>query len=403
MNKVREDHQEASAEARIGKSRSIGKPRLAILTNMLTPYRLAAYKSLGDKFHTVIMHGGTERNRTWQLEVPQSLEAKKVWTIQIPMRKQTGIPGIFDTAYVHLNLGLLWEIPRFAPSVIISHEMGLRTVIAIIYGMLTRTPVWVWWGGTVHSERNINKSRVMVRRNLARRVSRWISYGVTSTEYLESLGIERRQILQIQNCVPQTTFQIVPSKEPEWFKNLPRPIILTVGQLVERKGIDKLIEACGRLASNGAEFSLVIVGQGPERNRLQELANQSGIKHLEMLPNQPQSTLNEIYRSADAFVFPTLEDVWGLVVNEAMWTGTPVLCSKYAGCATELLPESNLFDPLCEESFDLALNKILDKSVSPPDHSKLKTCEEVSGLICHALQLGSPIDAAGKVLSVCHE
>ena len=370
---------------------------------MLTPYRLSAYKLLGEKFHTVIMHGGTERNRTWQLEVPRSLEAKKVWTIQIPMRKQTGIPGIFDTAYVHLNLGLLWEIPRFAPSVVISHEMGLRTVIAIIYGMLTRTPVWVWWGGTVHSERNINKSRALLRRFLARWVSRWISYGVTSTEYLESLGIDRRHILQIQNCVRQATFQVVPSKEPEWFKNHPRPVILTVGQLVERKGIDKLIEACGRLAANGADFSLVVVGQGPEQNRLRELANQSGIKHLEILPNQAQSTLNEIYRSADAFVFPTLEDVWGLVVNEAMWTGTPVLCSKYAGCATELLPESNIFDPLSEESFDLALARILNQSVCPPDHSKLKTCEEVSGLICRAIQSGSPIDAAGKVLSVCHE
>ena len=170
-------------------------------------------------------------------------------------------------------------------------------------------------------------------------------------------------------------------------------MILSVGQLLQRKGLDRLIEACGRLARRGVAFSLVIVGQGPELNRLQAFAKENQIEHFQILPNQPQSVLNEIYRSADVFVFPTLEDIWGLVVNEAMWAGTPVLCSKYAGCAEELLPESQIFDPLSPESSDKALATLVERSICPPDCATLLNWQQVSAMICRSLESGVPIIA----------
>jgi glycosyltransferase involved in cell wall biosynthesis len=373
------------------KSVGDGKPKLSILNNMIPPYRVPIYAALCENFDVLVLHGGTERNRTWKPEIPPSLKARKVWTFQIPMRKRNGIDGITDITYVHLNLGLLWWLPRFRPDMIVSHEMGLRTVIATLYGKLARVPVWVWWGGTIHSERHITKARTRLRRFLVRRVKRWISYGATTTEYLESIGVAREKILQIQNCVPQETFLVEPSDPQDWFKGMPRPVILTVGQLVPRKGLDKLIEACGRLASSRRAFTLAIVGQGPERERLSEIAKQNGVEHFVILPNQTQPLLNEIYRAADVFVFPTLEDVWGLVVNEAMWAGTPVLCSKYAGCAHELLPDSSIFDPMLTESFDAALAKIFAGTLGSPDRSKLKTWQEVGEMISRSLDADSPV------------
>ena len=357
------------------------KKRLAILTNMLTPYRLAAYRKLADAFDTAIFHGGTEPNRSWNLEIPPSLKERKVWTYQIVLRKKTGA-GIRDTNYVHLNLGLLWSLPRFRPNVVVTHEMGLRTMLAVLYGKLAGVPVWVWWGGTLHSERNITLGR--------RRLRRWISYGATSTEYLESIGARREEILQIQNCVPQETFQVEPGEPGKWSADRSRPVLLSVGQLIQRKGLDKLIEACGRAAVGGAEFSLVLVGKGPEEESLRRKARECGLRHFEILPNQSQPVLNEIYRASDVFVFPTFEDVWGLVVNEAMWAGTPVLCSKYAGCASELLPESCIFDPASAESFDAALVLALAGSVSPPDRSRLLTWQQVGELLSTSLASGTP-------------
>jgi glycosyltransferase involved in cell wall biosynthesis len=191
--------------------------------------------------------------------------------------------------------------------------------------------------------------------------------------------------------VPHETFLEIPNSSKTWFENLPRPVILTVGQLIARKGVDKLIEACGRLALRGAKFTLAIVGQGPERERLEELARANDIDSFFILPNQSQSVLNEIYRAADVFVFPTMEDVWGLVVNEAMWAGLPVLCSEYAGCAAELLPETNVFDPLSPQSFDVALARALDGTVALPDRSRLRTWQEVAAMIDRSIKSGSPV------------
>jgi len=367
------------------------KKRLAILTNIIAPYRLSIYASLAERFDLMILHGGTEPNRTWTYQIPESVKDRKVLTVQIPMQKKTGIPGISDTSYLHINLGLLWSLPRFRPNVIVTHEMGLRTIFGLLYGKLARIPVWVWWEGTLHSERNITRSRAIVRSAVVRHTTRWISSGYTSTEYLLSIGVPRGQVLELQLCCPQEIFLVVPSSPADWFKDCPRPVILTVGQLIPRKGLHKLIESCGRMAAQGRDFTLVLVGQGPERERLEQLAAQNGIKHFLILPNQAQPVLNEIYRAADVFVLPTLEDVWGLVVNEAMWTGIPVLCSKYAGCAPELLPESNIFDPMSQESMDAALVKVFDRSVSPPDISRLKTWQQVSHMICRALQNDSTV------------
>jgi glycosyltransferase involved in cell wall biosynthesis len=359
--------------------------RLAVLVNIISPYRLPIFRALAENFDALVLHGGEEPNRSWQVDIPTTLKTRSVWTIQIPMRKKTGVAGVSDTSYVHINLGLIGWLIRFRPEIVLSNEMGLRTVFAVIYGKVFSAKVWVWWGGTVHSERNITKARAYLRKTLTRHIKHWISYGATSTEYLESLGVRRERILQIQNCVLHETFLVEPAHPADWFRHDPKPVILSVGQLIERKGIGKLIEACGRLAARGIDFTLVVVGQGPERERLVGMAEQAGIKHFCILGNQSQEVLNEIYRAADVLVFPTMEDIWGLVVNEAMWAGTPVLCSQYAGCAKELLPEGNIFDPLSAESFDAALAKVIDRSVCPPDQSRLKSWQEVSEMICRSL------------------
>ena len=366
------------------------KTKLAILVNTVAPYRLPIYAALADTFDTLLLHGGKEPNRTWKIDLPKSLKARKVFTLQIPYRKRTGADGVSDTAYLHLNLGLVYWLLCFRPEAIISNEMGLRTLIAAAYGWLAGVPVWVWWGGTLYSERNVTTAKKYLRNFFARFIKHWISYGATTTEYLACIGVPSERILQIQNCVPQETFQVVPAQPTGQFNNAQRPVILSVGQLVPRKGMDKLIEACGRLAKRGLQFSLILIGQGTERDRLYALAQENGIEHFEILPNQPQNVLNQMYRSADVFVFPTLEDIWGLVVNEAMWAGIPVLCSKYAGCAPELLPESNIFDPLSEESFDWALSNVFQETVCPPDRARLLTWQQVSDMICRSLQNGVP-------------
>jgi len=373
-------------------SKEVRKRRLAVLINTIAPYRLPIFSQLAEYFDTLVLHGGKEANRQWKLKIPEHLHTRRVWTLQFRRKKLIDIAGHYDISYVHINAGLLWWLPRWRPEIIISNELGSRTLIALIYSRLFGVPLWVWWGGTLHSEKFVVGLRKRVRVFLCSRIHRWISYGKTSTEYLESIGAHRSNILQIQNCVPHENF-IHPPENPEpHFAGEPRPIIVSVGQLIARKGLDRLIAACGCMAAEGFDFTLVIVGSGPDRDKLMAQAQEAGLTHCHFIPNQPQAALSELYRAAQVFVFPTLEDVWGLVVNEAIWAGTPVLCSKYAGCAAEIVPPGNVFDPVDPESFVSALRKIFDGTLESSDVSKMLSCRQVSDLIIQALNEGIPAE-----------
>lgn len=361
------------------------KRKLAIAVNTIAPYRLPIYAALGEHYDTLLLHGGAEANRAWELNIPAHLQARKVWTWQLRLKKKTGVIGVTDTRHFHVNLGLIWELPRFRPDIIISNELGLRTLISMVYAKLARVPHWVWWGGTMHSERNITGIKKRLRSLMAGMMKHWISYGETSTEYLEFIGVPRTRILQIQNCVPHETFLKEPASTRSWFVGEPRPVLFSVGQLVARKGLDKLIDACGRLVKQGFQFTLALAGNGPDKEKLQEQAAAVQIPSFQLLGNQSQEALNELYRAADVFIFPTLEDVWGLVANEAVWTGIPVLCSKYAGCVPEIIPSENVFDPNDPDSFDAALRKIFTKTLEPSDTQKLLTWQQVAKMILDAI------------------
>ena len=363
--------------------------RLAILVNTMAPYRLPIYGALAAAFDTLVLHGGNEANRSWTLDLPPTLKTRRVWTLQIPVKKQTGVTGIWDKQFLHLNLGLLWWLPRFRPDAILTNELGLRTLMALAYGRLARVPVWVQWEGSLHSERNIRRMKRGLRRLMSRCIGRWVSYGASSSEYLLSLGARREHILEVQNCVPHENFVRAPLTSRRWFEGEPAPVILSVGQLIARKGLDRLVDACGRLAARGLEFTLVLVGDGPERDNLRTLAERAGLQHFHLIPNQSPFDLIEIYRSAAVFVLPTLEDVWGLVVSEALWVGLPVLCSKYAGCA-EIVPPQNLFDPVSANSFDAALAKIFEGTLAAADRERLMTWQELSESIRRSIVEGVP-------------
>ena len=351
--------------------------KIVVLVNTLAPSRVPIYAALAAQFQLLVLHGGKESNRDSWTNLEKALPnatVVKAWGWQIPFkRKQKG--QVFDNLYLHVTPGYIWHLLKFRPEALITNEMGLRTMIALAYGTLFRKPVWVWWGGTCHTESKIGTLKKITRRFVSTWASRWISYGQTSTEYLQTLGVHRDRILQIQNAVDERPFlgNTLPSRTRHV-----RPLLLCVGQLIARKGIDLLLNAVATVQNRGREFSLLLVGNGPDKQILQDRVKELNLKNVIFQPAVPQNEISAVYRNADALIFPTLEDPWGLVVNEAMLSGLPVLCSKYAGCAEELLPATNIFDPDNHDQFAQKLEQAIDGQIALPDRSRLKKISEVS-------------------------
>lgn len=108
--------------------------------------------------------------------------------------------------------------------------------------------------------------------------------------------------------------------------------LLSAGQLIRRKGIDLLIRACGGLPANG--WRLDIYGDGPERQALERLVGTMRLsQRIAFHGAVSNDAVHAALSHADCAVLPSRFDGWGMLVNESLAAGTPVICTDACGAA----------------------------------------------------------------------
>jgi glycosyltransferase involved in cell wall biosynthesis len=117
----------------------------------------------------------------------------------------------------------------------------------------------------------------------------------------------------------------------QWGADANTPVLLCVGRLALEKNLDLLLDAYALLRTHTPQAKLVLVGDGPDRARLQARCPEAIFTGL-----QRGEALAAHYASADLFAFPSLTETWGNVVTEAMASGLAVVAFDYAAAATLL-------------------------------------------------------------------
>lgn len=112
-----------------------------------------------------------------------------------------------------------------------------------------------------------------------------------------------------------------------------KKIVLCVGQFIHRKGIDILIQSAAKL--DESYYFLCIGGKVTPEYR--KLCDKYGVYNIEFVEFMQQNILSDYYKASDIFVLPTREDIWGLVINEAMSYGLPVITTDNCLAGTELV------------------------------------------------------------------
>jgi glycosyltransferase involved in cell wall biosynthesis len=115
--------------------------------------------------------------------------------------------------------------------------------------------------------------------------------------------------------------------------------IVCVARLVPVKNIDNLLRAWQLIEKSNTDYKLMIIGDGPEYDQLTMLRAELNLNNVEFLGAIDNEAIPEYYFNADAFILPSLSESWGLVVNEAMAAGLPVLLSYTVNAARDLLKE----------------------------------------------------------------
>jgi glycosyltransferase involved in cell wall biosynthesis len=254
---------------------------------------------------------------------------------------------------LHVPVMLAFDLMRFRPDIVISGELGLRSLAGWLVARVRRVPLLLWSEEIAENARAAGTLQRMLRRFLISRANGFLAWGRPAVNYLKSWNVPECRVhycaqavdnefwrAKAQGC-DRTTFR----REHE----LEGKVFLAVGRLLPRKGFDKLLLAWATMEPACAHAnSLVLAGGGPEEQSLRALVRSRGIPNVTFAGPQEPGRLARWYAAADVFVFPSLVDVWGLVVNEAMACGLPVLASKYAGASQELVGGDGvgaLFDP----------------------------------------------------------
>lgn len=149
-------------------------------------------------------------------------------------------------------------------------------------------------------------------------------------------------------------------------------IIISVGRFIPLKGFDVLLRAFSGLDNNAG---LYIVGGEKPTDEYVQIINELKIKNVHFIPFKLTEELNKYYEASDIFVLPTRSDVWGLVINEAMAKGLPIITTDHCIAGTEMIDGNGYVIPVDDEKIlhkkmkellldDAKRNEMSEKSLS---------------------------------------
>jgi len=317
---------------------------VAVVTPNPTPYRAPFFRRLAqfdDLDLRVFFLTKGSPTRPWTVDCSGfEHEFLSEWSIPV---------GGKDRARYRVNTSIFRRLAETNPDAcVVAGYNHFTTQAAIVNSIATRTP-WC-----LMSESHINKKRgrlrVFLKRALLGPILRTMGAamvtGTLARRYMESMGVAPDRIFIVANTPDVTALRKAAERNRPQRQQLQgrlgvggKRVILFVGRLLEEKGLRTLFEAYETARSRRSDLALVIVGDGPRRRDYEALAEHRGLWDVRFAGFRPQDELPEIYAAADLFVLPSLVEPWGVVVNEAMASGLPVVLSDQVGASADLVEQ----------------------------------------------------------------
>ncbi|MBD2744344.1 glycosyltransferase family 4 protein [Coleofasciculus sp. FACHB-1120] len=279
----------------------------------------------------------------------------------------TQVSGGYGRGFMVASPKIVNELLKFKPHVVFASAFSMWTVLALLFKPLGGWKVVIIYdGSSPNTNFEDSKLRTFSRRLMVKFTDAFIANSNDGKKYLHKvIGADKRKIFTKTYLVPEPQAlreQLEAAKPSEL--NLKRPVFLFVGQVISRKGIKALLEACSLLQSQGySDYSLLIIGDGAQREELEAFVKDNNLTELFTWTGWVDyGQLGAYFQNADVFIFPTFEDVWGMVVLEAMVFGKPILCSKGAGAYEMVIEGENgyLFDPQNPEEIAEGMVRFID-------------------------------------------
>ena len=209
-----------------------------------------------------------------------------------------------------------------------AHFLYPDGMAAILLGWMLKKPVVITSRGSdVNLHLNYRFPRWLTDR-LIRRAAALITVSEALKKRLESLFSNLPPITVLRNGVDLERFQPGEREQTRSELGLTGTTLISVGKLHELKGQGLTISALQQLP----DATLLLVGEGPDREKLERLAESLGVSdRVRFLGSQPNELLSKFYCAADIMVLASSREGWANVLLESMACGTPVVATAVGG------------------------------------------------------------------------
>jgi glycosyltransferase involved in cell wall biosynthesis len=316
--------------------------KTVILTEIIAPYRIPVFNALarraGVDLHVIFLAETDKALRRWHIytdEIRFPYEVLRSW------RWRAGRHGLL------LNRGLWSALDAACPRIILCGGYNYPASWESLWWARRRNLRFVLWTESNQRDKRSGRAGVeWLKRYFVSSCDAFVVPGKSSFAYLRTLGASEQVIFTAPNAVDDSFFaaraENTRAQATEFREKLKLPsrFILFVGRLVQEKGVFDLLEAYAKLDGGlRSEVGLVFAGDGVSRERLSQQAKRISPGLICFTGFAQREDLAGLYALAEALVLPTHSDTWGLVVNEAMACGLPVIVSGVAGCSADLVED----------------------------------------------------------------
>ena len=315
-------------------------PKLVIVTEIIAPYRIPVFNALAQApeldLRVIFLSENDPKKRQWRVykdEINFQYQVLPSW------RQRFGRYNFL------LNRGVLSTLNKITPNVVLCGGYNYLASWQVAYwARVHRVPLLLWSESTALDQRQGHRVVEFLKSRFVHLCRAFVVPGRSSLKYLKDLGIPDPRIFTAPNAVDTGLFSKLgeEAQRNEFYVrarlSLPSRYFLYAGRLVQVKGVFELVEAYAQLDTEiRAKVGLVFVGDGADRFELMERASRVAPGTIQFYGFVHRESLPEFYALADALIFPTHSDTWGLVVNEAMSCGLPVIVTHVAGCMADLV------------------------------------------------------------------
>lgn len=296
-------------------------PRTAIVTNIPAPYRSRVFSLLpSDGFH-VIYCARKEPNRDWKLP---ALSHSHEFLKERIQDKGDGFN------FWHNNPDVWSALQRQKPEVVVTTGFNPTHLYAFLWAKLHRARHVCMTDGTIESESSLGWLHRMIRHLVFKGSDAFVAASQKGLALYRSYGLPKERIFQSHLCADNALFSAHVAESERPFD------VMFSGQLHERKLPFLFVDVCGEVLRRRGRCTALVLGTGPLRDEVMHRLTALGVE-VTYPGFVQQAELPAWYSRARVLLFTTRMDPWGVVANEALAAGTPVICTPHAGVADELV------------------------------------------------------------------